>query len=183
LLSDSLVAARGRPLAAVRSATTVRRNVPPVAQGTALPVAGRRDRAALQAVNFFMADVQAGIGPFLGVLLQSRGWATGAIGTVTAIGGIAGLVATAPAGALIDATTRRRACVVVGPLGRKRLLTPWSKGLGAYRLTDALRTLVRPRVTSNRVIHGPAGPPASVVRRAPTRRACPSVANHLACSA
>lgn len=37
----------------------------PVAQGTALPVAGRRDRAALQAVSFFMADVQAGIHPFL----------------------------------------------------------------------------------------------------------------------
>ena len=93
--------------------TTVRRNTPPTAPDTARPVARRRDRAALQAVNFFMADVQAGIGPFLGVLLQSRGWATGAIGTVTAIGGIAGLVATAPAGALIDATTRKRACVVV----------------------------------------------------------------------
>ncbi|GFG75841.1 MFS transporter [Mycobacterium botniense] len=60
-----------------------------------------------------MADMHAGIGPFLGVLLAGRGWATGAIGTVTAIGGIAGLVATTPAGALIDATTRKRATVIV----------------------------------------------------------------------
>jgi hypothetical protein len=93
--------------------TTVRRNKPPIARDTALPVASRRDRAVLQTVNFFMADVRAGIGPFLWVLLQSRGWATGAIGTVTAMGGIAGLIATAPAGALINATTRKRACVVV----------------------------------------------------------------------
>jgi hypothetical protein len=30
----------------------------------------------LEALNFFMADVQAGIGPFLGVFLQARGWGT-----------------------------------------------------------------------------------------------------------
>ena len=31
---------------------------------------------ALEALNFFVADVQAGIGPFLGVFLQARGWGT-----------------------------------------------------------------------------------------------------------
>ncbi|MDI3315827.1 MAG: MFS transporter [Mycobacterium sp.] len=72
-----------------------------------------RDRAALLAVNFFMADMHAGIGSFLGVLLASRGWGTGAIGTVTAIGGIAGLVAVTPAGTLIDATIRKRTIVIV----------------------------------------------------------------------
>ena len=35
----------------------------------------------LYAVNFFMADMQSGIGPFVGVFLQERGWATGLIGT------------------------------------------------------------------------------------------------------
>ncbi|WP_293051264.1 MFS transporter [Mycobacterium sp.] len=64
-------------------------------------------------MNFFMADVHAGFGPFLGVLLAGRGWATGAIGTVTALGAIAALIATTPAGAWIDATTRKRATVVV----------------------------------------------------------------------
>jgi hypothetical protein len=33
----------------------------------------KRARTALGAVNFFMADMQAGIGPFLGVFLQQRG--------------------------------------------------------------------------------------------------------------
>jgi hypothetical protein len=33
-----------------------------------------------------MADMEAGIGPFLGVLRQSRGWNTGAIGGVITLG-------------------------------------------------------------------------------------------------
>jgi predicted MFS family arabinose efflux permease len=70
-------------------------------------------RNALQALNFFMADAQAGIGPFLGVFLQARGWGTGAIGAVMTIGGIAGMVVTVPAGALVDATTHKREYIVV----------------------------------------------------------------------
>ena len=68
---------------------------------------------ALEALNFFVADVQAGIGPFLGVFLQARGWGTDLIGTVMTIGGIAGMVATSPAGALVDATRHKRALIVV----------------------------------------------------------------------
>ncbi|UXA05989.1 MFS transporter [Mycobacterium sp. SMC-2] len=71
-----------------------------------------RDRAALQAVNFFMADMEAGMGPFLGVLLASRGWPTGTIGLVITLGAIVGMISVAPAGALVDATTRKRACVI-----------------------------------------------------------------------
>ncbi|PQV43941.1 MFS transporter [Paraburkholderia sp. BL21I4N1] len=68
---------------------------------------------ALEALNFFMADVQAGIGPFLGVFLQARGWGTDMIGTVMSIGGIAGMLATSPAGALVDGTRHKRALIVV----------------------------------------------------------------------
>jgi MFS family permease len=75
-----------------------------------------RPRYALQALNFFMADAQAGIGPFLGVFLQARGWGAGAIGAVMTIGGIAGMAVTAPAGALVDATKHKRAYVVVSTL-------------------------------------------------------------------
>ncbi|MGY4155389.1 hypothetical protein ACVINW_001231 [Bradyrhizobium sp. USDA 4461] len=35
----------------------------------------------LLAVNFFMADMQSGIGPFVGVFLQLHGWTSGLIGT------------------------------------------------------------------------------------------------------
>lgn len=73
----------------------------------------RRATRALQALNFFMADMQAGIGPFLGVFLQQRGWTAGPIGTVMTAGGIAGMVMTAPAGAFIDHTEKKRLVVIV----------------------------------------------------------------------
>ena len=72
-----------------------------------------RTLPALQALNFFMADMQAGIGPFLGVFLQARGWGTGAIGAVMTLGGVAGMAVTAPAGALVDATARKRLYIAV----------------------------------------------------------------------
>lgn len=71
---------------------------------------------ALEALNFFVADVQAGIGPFLGVFLQARGWGADQIGTVMTIGGIAGMLATSPAGALVDATRHKRSLIVVAGL-------------------------------------------------------------------
>ncbi len=60
-----------------------------------------------------MADMQAGIGPFLGVFLLAHGWQSGLIGSVMTIGGVAGMVMTAPAGALVDATTHKRAYVII----------------------------------------------------------------------
>src|ERR1700761_5238910 len=66
----------------------------------------------LQSLNFFMADLQAGVGPFLGIFLLAHGWKSGPIGTVMTIGGVAGMLMTIPAGALIDATTRKRSYVV-----------------------------------------------------------------------
>jgi len=72
----------------------------------------RRARRALEALSFFMADMQAGIGPFLGVFLQQRGWQTGAIGLVMTLGGVAGMVCSAPAGALVDATSRKRSYII-----------------------------------------------------------------------
>ena len=60
-----------------------------------------------------MADMQAGIGPFLGVFLLAHGWESGLIGSVMTIGGVAGMLMTAPAGALVDSTSHKRAYVIV----------------------------------------------------------------------
>ncbi|HTX48542.1 MAG TPA: MFS transporter, partial [Caulobacteraceae bacterium] len=60
---------------------------------------------------FFMADMQAGIGPFLGVLLLAHGWRAGAIGTVISVGAVAGMLAVGPCGALVDATSRKRSWI------------------------------------------------------------------------
>jgi len=70
----------------------------------------------LNALNFFMADVRDGLGPFLGVFLQDRGWEPGAIGLVMTIGGLAGMLATAPLGFMADQTRWKRTVVVVSAL-------------------------------------------------------------------
>ncbi|WP_438276738.1 hypothetical protein [Nitrobacter sp.] len=67
----------------------------------------------LLALNFFMADMQAGIGPFLGVFLLGHGWQSGLIGTVMTAGGVAGMLMTTPAGALIDATRSKKLFVII----------------------------------------------------------------------
>jgi len=67
----------------------------------------------LLAVNFFMADMQSGIGPFVGVFLLERGWASGMIGTALAIGNIAGMLIATPVGGLIDTSSHKRAWVIV----------------------------------------------------------------------
>ena len=64
-------------------------------------------------LNFFMADMQAGIGPFLGVFLLAHGWESGLIGTVMTVGGVAGMLMTTPAGALVDATRHKKLCIII----------------------------------------------------------------------
>jgi MFS family permease len=68
---------------------------------------------ALRSLNFFMADMQAGVGPFLGIFLLAHGWKSGLIGTVMTFGGVAGVLMSAPAGAWVDASGRKRALVAV----------------------------------------------------------------------
>jgi len=67
-----------------------------------------RSLKALGAVNFFLADVRDGLGPFLGIFLIGQGWSTATIGLVMTIGGIAGMLATTPLGALADASKAKR---------------------------------------------------------------------------
>jgi predicted MFS family arabinose efflux permease len=67
----------------------------------------------LLAVNFFMADMQSGIGPFVGVFLAQRGWDSGLIGTALTIGNIAGMLITTPVGGFIDTSGHKRAWIIV----------------------------------------------------------------------
>ena len=70
--------------------------------------------AALASLNLFLSDVRDGLGPFLGVFLQQQHWTPGQIGVVMTIGGLAGMVATIPMGALVDSSRAKRAIIVVG---------------------------------------------------------------------
>ncbi len=61
----------------------------------------RRSLACLDLVNFFQADTQTGVGPFLAVyLLATRHWDPGKIGIAMFAQGIAVVLAQTPAGAI-----------------------------------------------------------------------------------
>ncbi|MEO7193534.1 MAG: MFS transporter [Pseudonocardiaceae bacterium] len=110
-----------------------------------LPGKGR-SLAALDAVNFFVADVQSGMSPFLGIyLLTKPGWNAASIGLVMTIGGIAGLVVQTPAGALVDRTRRKRALVIGAAVG---------VSVGAFIMTIAPSFSV---VTTAQLVIGAAG--------------------------
>ncbi|HEY1425801.1 MAG TPA: MFS transporter [Caulobacteraceae bacterium] len=71
---------------------------------------------ALEGLAFFMADMQAGIGPFLGVFLLAHGWRAGPIGSAMSVGAVAGMLAVGPCGALVDATTHKRSWIAMAGL-------------------------------------------------------------------
>jgi MFS family permease len=71
-----------------------------------LPARGPR---ALDLLNFFVADVQTGFGPFVAVYLTAHKWTQVQIGFALTAGTIVGMLAQIPAGALVDATPNKRA--------------------------------------------------------------------------
>ncbi|MFC3695483.1 MFS transporter [Chenggangzhangella methanolivorans] len=72
--------------------------------------------AALTTLNFLMADVRDGLGPYLAIFLQGRGWSPLDIGVVLTIGGLAGMIATTPMGAFVDATKQKRLVTIAAGL-------------------------------------------------------------------
>jgi MFS family permease len=68
----------------------------------------------LDYLNFFLADVRGGVGPYLAIYLMSTlHWDSGKIGVVLSVMGLATLVAQTPCGALVDAVKPKRLLVVV----------------------------------------------------------------------
>ncbi|MDO9712198.1 MFS transporter [Paracraurococcus lichenis] len=68
-----------------------------------------RTARALDALNFFLADVRDGLGPYLAVyLLAVHHWDQAETGLVLSIAGVAGLLAQVPAGALVDKLRAKR---------------------------------------------------------------------------
>ena len=75
----------------------------------------------LDALNFFLADVRDGLGPYLAIYLiavrgPDQGWNEATVGLVMTIAGIVGLLAQTPAGALIDKTRQKPFIVIAGAL-------------------------------------------------------------------
>jgi MFS family permease len=65
-------------------------------------------------LNFLLADVQTGVGPFLAIYLAGYGWNEERVGLALTVGGIAGIIAQTPAGALVDLVHRKRTLIAAG---------------------------------------------------------------------
>ena len=69
----------------------------------------------LDAVNFFLADVQGGLGAFVSVfLVTAAGWSAAEVGVVLTVSGLIGILLHVPAGAVIDAVKAKRALLIGG---------------------------------------------------------------------
>ncbi|ATQ70271.1 MULTISPECIES: MFS transporter [Methylosinus] len=76
-----------------------------------------RSERGLDVVNFLLADVQGGVGPFLAIYLwSSRHWDATQIGVVMTIAGVSTVLAKTPAGALVDRTSHKRGLVAAACL-------------------------------------------------------------------
>src|SRR3954447_8718355 len=71
--------------------------------------------ASLDWLNFLLADVRGGLGPYVSVfLLTEASWDQATIGAVLTVSGMIGITLHTPVGALIDTTRRKRALLVAG---------------------------------------------------------------------
>jgi MFS family permease len=76
-----------------------------------------RASRALDAANFFLADVRQGLGPYLAIyLLTEQKWDEASIGVVMSVATLAGILAQTPAGALVDGTRAKRPVMVAAAL-------------------------------------------------------------------
>ena len=88
---------------------------------------------ALQLTNFFLADVQTGLGPFLAAYLAGAGWAPARVGMALTLGGVVSVLLQTPAGAIVDRVRSKRLMLVIalavlacGAVLLSSTVAPWS---------------------------------------------------------
>jgi MFS family permease len=80
----------------------------------AVDAAKRGSVRSLEWTNFFLADVQAGLGPFVAAYLASIGWQAGEVGRALTFGGIITVLLQTPAGWVVDRVAWKRLILVGG---------------------------------------------------------------------
>jgi MFS family permease len=82
------------------------------------PAPSRQSLAGLDGLNFFIANVQTGFGPFIAVYLTEQKWTQVEIGIVLTVASMASLFGQVPGGALVDAARSKRliAALAVGTI-------------------------------------------------------------------
>jgi MFS family permease len=104
----------------------------------------RRNTLSLDALNFFLADVRDGLGPYLAIyLLAVHHWEPASIGFVMTLAGVTALVTQIPAGALLDKTHSKRAVIVIAALlvTISSVILPFISTFSLVALTQAISAL------------------------------------------
>jgi MFS family permease len=112
----------------------------PAGPGGAPEPPSSQSQRALDWLNFFVTDVQTGFGPFVAFYLADRGWSEQNIGFALTAGGISGVAAQLPGGALIDAVRRKRLLVALGAvmIAVSGLLLAWRPDLPIVFVAEVL---------------------------------------------
>ena len=82
--------------------------------GSAGPAPSHASLGALDAVNFFVAGILAGFGPYVAAYLADQKWNQENIGFVLTASSLAGLLSQLPGGELLDTVRSKRAIIVAG---------------------------------------------------------------------
>jgi MFS family permease len=91
-----------------------------------------RSQRALDLLNFFVADVQTGFGPFVAVYLTMHKWTQVQIGFALTLSTIVALISQLPAGALVDAAPNKRRAAggaLIGVIVAALLMAFWPSDL------------------------------------------------------
>jgi MFS family permease len=102
-------------------------------------------RAQLDWLNFFLADVRGGLGPYVGVFLLTQAhWDQATLGAVLTTSGLIGIALHAPVGALIDATRFKRGLLVAGvaALTASALAIAWAPTLPVVLAADVVMAVL-----------------------------------------
>src|SRR5829696_9365280 len=101
--------------------------------------------ASLDWLNFLLADVRGGLGPYVSVfLLTEAGWDQATIGAVLTVSGLIGITMHTPMGLIIDKTHSKRALLVggVGALSGCALAIAWTPTVPVVLAADIVMAVL-----------------------------------------
>jgi MFS family permease len=101
-------------------------------------------RAPLDWLNFFLADIRGGLGPYVGVFLLTQAhWDQATIGAVLTVSGLIGITLHTPIGALIDVTYFKRGLIILGTcaLAVSALAIAWAPTFPVVLTADILMAI------------------------------------------
>ena len=101
-------------------------------------------RAPLDWLNFFLADIRGGLGPYVVVFLLTQAhWDQATIGAVLTVSGLIGITLHTPIGALIDVTYFKRGLIILGTcaLAVSALAIAWAPTFPVVLTADILMAI------------------------------------------